>query len=161
MTNLKSFKNILAVETEVPVNFVKYSPDAVIPTYAHLGDSGMDLRSVEEVRIPPGQRALVKTGLGIELPVGTEAQVRSKSGMAINFGVMVLNSPGTVDSSYRGEIGVILYNTHTEPYYISVKDKIAQLVICPVLKAQISYTLAPMMEDTSRGKGAYGSTGMK
>ena len=139
------------------VAFKKIHPDAVLPAYAHPGDAGMDLRSVEETTIPPGGRALVKTGLVLVLPPGYEAQVRPRSGLALKFGVTVLNSPGTVDAGYRGEIGVILANFGAEPFRVAKGDRIAQLVIAACVEARIVETES--VDETERGAGGFGSSG--
>ena len=117
----------------------------------------MDICSVQELTIEPNKRALVKTGLAIELPKGWEAQVRSRSGLAYKHGVAVLNSPGTIDEPYRGEIGVILINHGVEPYHISVGDRIAQLFLS---RSEDVITLfKEELTETSRGEGGFGSTG--
>lgn len=141
------------------VKFKKLNPDAIIPDYAHIGDAGMDLYSVQEDIIEPLTWKLIPTGLACELPYGTEGQVRSKSGIALKNGVFVLNTPGTVDENYRGEIGVILYNLNTkEPFVIKKGQKIAQYVInsieyCDTLEVE-------ELSDTSRGEGGFGSSGL-
>ena len=117
----------------------------------------MDVRSVQALTIQPGRRALVKTGLVAEIPSGYEIQVRPRSGLAFKHGVTVLNSPGTVDSGYRGEIGVILVNFGDEPFPVSVGDRIAQLVVSPVTQAEISETSD--VSSSERGEGGFGSTG--
>ena len=139
------------------LSFKRIHPDAVLPSYAHEGDAGMDVRSVQALTIQPGRRALVKTGLVAEIPSGYEIQVRSRSGLAFKHGVTVLNSPGTVDSGYRGEIGVILANFGDEPFPVSVGDRIAQLVVSPVTQAEISETSD--VSSSERGEGGFGSTG--
>ena len=112
------------------VKFKKLNKDAIIPDYAHEGDAGMDLYSIKDDVIEPLSWKLIPTGLACVLPEGTEGQVRSKSGIALKNGVFVLNTPGTVDENYRGEIGVILYNLNTkEPFVIKKGQKIAQYVI--------------------------------
>ena len=137
----------------------KLHPDAIVPTYAHGGDAGMDLFSVEECEILPMSLKLVKTGIAIELPEGTEGQVRSKSGIALKNGVFVLNSPGTVDESFRGEICVILYNLSKAPFKIEKGQKIAQLVINKVCYVKTVET--DELSNTVRGEGGFGSTGLK
>lgn len=137
----------------------KLSEDAIIPFYAHPGDAGLDLFSVEEVTIEPGKRKLVATGISIELPKNTEAQVRPRSGLALKYGVTVLNSPGTIDEGYRGEIKVILINHGEEAFKINKGDKIAQMVIMPVLTVGIEEV--EILNDSERGEGGFGSTGRK
>ena len=137
----------------------KLSEDAIIPFYAHPGDAGLDLFSVEEVTIEQGKRKLVATGISIELPKNTEAQVRPRSGLALKYGVTVLNSPGTIDEGYRGEIKVILINHGEEAFKINKGDKIAQMVIMPVLTVGIEEV--EILNDSERGEGGFGSTGRK
>ena len=137
----------------------KLSEDAIIPFYAHPGDAGLDLFSVEEVTIEPGKRKLVATGISIELPKNTEAQVRPRSGLALKYGVTVLNSPVTIDEGYRGEIKVILINHGEEAFKINKGDKIAQMVIMPVLTVGIEEV--EILNDSERGEGGFGSTGRK
>lgn len=137
----------------------KLNEDAIIPFYAHPGDAGLDLFSVEEVTIEPGKRQLVATGISIELPKNTEAQVRPRSGLALKYGVTVLNSPGTIDEGYRGEIKVILINHGEEAFKINKGDKIAQMVIMPVLTVGIEEV--EILNDSERGEGGFGSTGRK
>ena len=133
-------------------------PDASLPSYAHEGDAGLDIRSVEELEIAPGARALVHTGLVFMLQPGWEAQVRPRSGLALKHGVTVLNTPGTIDAGYRGEVGVILANFGTDPFKIAKGDKIAQVVVSPVVRADIVETNE--IDATERGSGGFGSTGV-
>ena len=139
------------------VAFKKIHPDAILPAYAHEGDAGMDVRSVEDVVIPRGGRALVHTGLVMALPMGWEAQVRPRSGLALKHGVTVLNTPGTIDAGYRGEVGVILANFGDSDFSVAKGDKVAQIVIAPVTRAEIVETEA--VDETERGAGGFGSTG--
>lgn len=139
------------------VRFKKLSPDAVLPAYAREGDAGMDLRSIAELELPPGGHALVPTGLAMELPEDCEAQVRPRSGLALKHGVTVLNSPGTIDSGYRGEIGVILINHGKEAFKIARGERIAQLVIATVARAEV--VEVEELSSTGRGSGGFGSTG--
>ena len=140
------------------LGFKRIHPDAVLPAYAHPSDAGMDVRSVRELVIPPGGRALVPTGLVVNLPAGYEAQVRPRSGLALKAGVTVLNSPGTIDAGYRGEIGVILANFGQDDFKVNVGDRIAQLVIAPVLQPVV--VEATEVDSTDRGAGGFGSTGV-
>ena len=140
------------------LSFKRIHPDAVMPAYAHASDAGMDVRSVRELVIPPGGRALVPTGLVVNLPAGYEAQVRPRSGLALKAGVTVLNSPGTIDAGYRGEIGVILANFGQDDFKVNVGDRIAQLVIAPVLQPVV--VEATEVDSTDRGAGGFGSTGV-
>ena len=137
----------------------KLNPEARIPGYAHEGDSGMDLYSVENTTIEPGERKTVKTGLAISLPKGFEAQVRPKSGLASNSGITVLNTPGTVDSCYRGEIMVIMANLGKQPYKVEKGKKIAQMVIARVEEAEVEET--DKLDETTRSDGGFGSTGQQ
>ena len=140
------------------VKFIKINEDAIIPDYAHKGDAGMDLYSVEDLTIEPFEWKKVPTGLIMELPKGTEGQVRTKSGIAYNFGVFVLNTPGTVDENYRGEVGVVLYNLNKTPFVIKKGQKIAQWVINKVCYCKTRQT--SKMSTTDRGEGGFGSTGL-
>ncbi len=141
------------------IYFKKVNEKAVIPTYAHPGDAGMDLYSVEDVTIAAGAFGLVRTGLCMELAPKTEAQIRSRSGLALKNGVFVLNSPGTIDEGYRGELGVILANLGKSDFQVHTGDRIAQMVIAdlcictPVEKKED-------LSDTARGKGGFGSSGV-
>lgn len=130
---------------------------AKLPEYAHPGDAGLDLFSVENVEIEPGDTALIKTGIIIELPESTEAQVRPRSGLALKHKITVLNTPGTIDEGYRGEIGVILINHGKERFKVEEGMKIAQMVIKPVLRVDI--VNVDEINDTKRGEGGFGSTG--
>ena len=139
------------------LRFRKIHPDAVLPSYAHPSDAGMDVRSVEDQTIAPGKRALVHTGLVMLLPPKYEAQVRPRSGLALKSGVTVLNTPGTIDSGYRGEVGVILANFGDADFPVKKGDKIAQIVIAPVTQPEIVET--DFIDETDRGTGGFGSTG--
>lgn len=127
------------------------------PDFAHDGDAGMDLRSKENVTIPPRGQALVKTGIRISIPNNYVAQVCSRSGLALKEGVFVLNAPGIIDSGYRGEVGVILFNTTIHPYEVSVGDKVAQLVVQEVMIPL--WQVVEELDETSRGEGGFGSSG--
>lgn len=128
------------------------------PTYAHPGDAGADLVSAESLRLEPGQRALVGTGVSIALPDGYVAFVVPRSGLATRHGITIVNSPGTVDAGYRGEIKVTLLNTDaSEPYDIAVGDRIAQLIVMPVPRAV--FIPVETLPDSVRGEGGFGSTG--
>ena len=140
------------------LRFRKTHPDAVLPSYAHPSDAGMDVRSVEDLTIAPGKRALVHTGLVMLLPPMYEAQVRPRSGLALKSGITVLNTPGTIDSGYRGEVGVILANFGEADFQVKKGDKIAQIVIAPVTQPEIVETSE--VDETDRGSGGFGSTGV-
>ena len=135
--------------------------DGVVFSYKTTGAAGIDLSAYckEPQYILPGERLLVQTGLSIELPEGYEAQVRPRSGLALKYGVTVLNSPGTIDSDYRGEIGVILINLGMNPFVINPGDRIAQLVVCKYERLQINHVLE--LTETTRGVQGFGSTGTK
>lgn len=133
------------------------SADATLPEYASAGAAGMDLRSTEEVELQPGQRKLVPTGIKAAIPEGFEGQVRPRSGLAIKQGLSMVNSPGTIDSDYRGEIGVILINHGQDVVKLSRGERIGQLVICPVYRAE--WQVVDELDDTRRGEGGFGSTG--
>ena len=136
----------------------RIDPAAQMPTYAHPGDAGMDVRSIEELTLEPGARALVHTGLVFQLPPDAEAQVRPRSGLALKYGVTVLNSPGTIDAGYRGEVGVILVNLGQQPFRIEKGMKIAQVVVSRVEQAEI--VDVQETDETDRGSGGFGSTGV-
>ena len=140
------------------VKFKKTHPEATIPAYAHPGDAGMDVCSCTSLTIQPGARALVATGLVMDLPKGTEAQMRPRSGLAIKNGITLLNTPGTIDEGYRGEIGIILINLGHEPFDIRPGMRIAQMVIAPVLRVVVEEVVD--VSDTTRGTGGFGSTGL-
>lgn len=132
--------------------------DAILPCYAHEGDAGLDLYSVTDIVITPNNIELIKTGIIIELPKGTEAQIRPRSGLALKHGITVLNTPGTIDEGYRGEIGVILINLGKEDFKVTRGMKIAQMVIKPVITVQVIES--EDLSETSRNKGGFGSTGL-
>ena len=132
-----------------------------LPSYETLASAGMDLRAniVEPIVLKPLERAIVKTGLFIELPVGIEAQVRPRSGLAAKNGVTVLNAPGTIDADYRGEVGVILVNLSNEDFTIQNGERIAQMIIAKHERAE--WELVSELSTTLRGEGGFGSTGVK
>jgi dUTP pyrophosphatase len=150
-----------AVDAASPVaRFLKLDPAASLPGYQSAGAAGADLRArlEEPVVIPPRGRARIPTGLALEIPPGYEAQIRPRSGLAARNGVTVLNAPGTVDSDYRGELGVLLVNLGQEPFTARDGDRIAQIVIAPVTRALI--VEAASLSETERGEGGFGSTGV-
>ena len=128
-----------------------------LPSYAPAGAAGRDLRAAESVDIAPGGYALVRTGLRVELPPGYEAQIRSRSGLALKHGVFVLNAPGTIDSDYRGEVGVILANLGPAAFRVEARDRIAQMVVQSVKQAV--WEVADLSA-SERGEGGFGSTGV-
>ncbi|MDR0399614.1 MAG: dUTP diphosphatase [Treponema sp.] len=144
---------------EPVVRVLRRDPSLPLPRYESEGAAGMDLRACleEDIVIPPLGRALVPTGLSLEIPEGCEAQVRPRSGLAASQGVTVLNSPGTIDSDYRGEVKVVMINLGAGAFTVKSGDRIAQLVFSPVLRA----VLEPVsrLTETSRGSGGFGSTG--
>ncbi len=147
-----------AETTNVQIRVVNKSGHS-LPQYMTEGAAGMDLRARlrDILTIYPMERVLIPTGLFVEIPPGYEGQVRPRSGLAAQKGLTVLNAPGTIDSDYRGEIKVLLINLSSEPQYIRDGDRIAQLVIAPVVRAQ--WRPVDTLSDTSRGEGGYGHTG--
>ena len=141
------------------VRFRRLRPAAVLPRYMTEGAAGMDLASAAEgpIAIAPGQRLGVPTGWSMELPAGFEAQVRPRSGMALRYGVTVVNAPGTIDSDYRGEIIVLLVNLGQETHTIAPGDRVAQMVIAPVVQAKVEEVT--QLSQTDRGLGGFGHTG--
>lgn len=141
------------------VRFRRLRPDAVVPAYMTADAAGLDLAAALDapVTLAPGARAAIGTGLAMELPRGFEGQVRPRSGLALKSGVTVANAPGTVDADYRGEVKVILVNLGEEDFHIRRGDRIAQLVIAPVIQAAWAET--DSLDDTARGAGGFGSTG--
>ena len=137
----------------------KLADDAIVPNYAHPGDAGLDLFANEHVELGPGESAMIKTGISIELPEGTEGQVRPRSGLAVKHQISVLNTPGTIDEGYRGEVCVILVNFGKTAFVVEKEMKIAQLIVKPVIRVEV--TEVDSLSDTRRGKGGFGSTGMK
>ena len=138
--------------------FKKLNENATIPSFAHKGDAGLDLCASERCEIAPKSWGLVKTGLAVKLPNGTEAQIRSRSGLALKRGVFVLNSPGTIDEGYRGEVGIILCNLSDENFVVNVGDRIAQMVVSRLY--QFDITVGEVDQNTQRGEGGFGSSGV-
>jgi len=136
----------------------KLQENAIIPQRAYATDSGMDLHCIDDFTLLVGEHALIKTGIAIEIPTGYEMQIRPRSGLALKQGITVLNSPGTIDSSYRGEIGVILKNFDNEPHSFKRGDKIAQMVISKV--ELVSFIEVDALNKTDRDTGGFGSTGV-
>jgi dUTP pyrophosphatase len=132
-------------------------PPLDLPRYETAGSAGLDLRADEPVALAPGERRLVPTGLAVEIPLGFEGQVRPRSGLALRLGVGMVNAPGTIDSDYRGEVGVILVNHGREPVAFARGERIAQLVIAPVARAEL--VLVDELGGSDRGGGGFGSTG--
>lgn len=144
--------------SKVEIQVQKLQPDVKMPAYAHHGDAGVDLYSAINHTLQPGERVLIPTGLKMAIPEGYEGQVRPKSGLALKHGLTVLNTPGTVDAPYRGEVGVILINLDPKtPYEIKKGEKVAQMVFAKVKHAEFLETAE--LTATTRGEGGYGSTG--
>jgi dUTP pyrophosphatase len=135
----------------------RLSPAATLPAYAHPGDAGLDLYAAVSASIEPGESRLIGTGISIELPPGTEAQVRPRSGLALKHGISVLNTPGTIDHGYRGEVGVILINHGRRRFEVEPGMKIAQMIIAPLLTVTVEES--GELSATVRGSGGFGSTG--
>lgn len=144
---------------EYKLKIRKINENAILPNYAHEGDAGLDLYAVKELILKPGDRGLVHTGIQIELPKNTEAQIRPRSGLALKNGITTLNSPGTIDEGYRGEIGVILINHGNETFKVEQGMKIAQMVIKPVFKVDIIEVTE--LSNTERNERGFGSSGVK
>ncbi len=146
--------------TTVTVSVMKTAPDAPTPEYQSDHASGMDLHAYlpEPVTIAPGTIALIPTGLRIAVPPGYEAQVRPRSGLALKHGITVANTPGTIDADYRGEVKIILANLGAAPFRVEPGMRIAQLVVAPVVRAQIA--VVPELPPTVRGEGGFGHTGV-
>ncbi|MFZ4602453.1 MAG: dUTP diphosphatase [Caulobacterales bacterium] len=146
---------------EIAVRRLAHNLDLPLPAYESASAAGMDLRAAvpedEPMTLAPGARALVPTGLAIALPPGFEAQVRPRSGLALKHGISCLNSPGTIDADYRGEVKVLLINHGAEPFTIARGERIAQMVIAPVVQAV--WRESETLDDTTRGAGGFGSTG--
>jgi len=143
--------------TTVEIKRLPNNDDLPLPAYETAGAAGMDLRAAEAMTLKPGGRHLVPTGLSISLPPGFEAQVRPRSGLAVKHGVTVLNSPGTIDCDYRGEIKVPLINHGQADFVIARGDRIAQMVIAPVTR--INWSEVDTLDETARGTGGFGSSG--
>jgi dUTP pyrophosphatase len=144
------------VEIDLPL--LRLDPDLPVPAYAHPGDAGADLVAAEDVKLPPGGRAVVSTGVAVAVPEGYAAFVHPRSGLAARHGVTLVNAPGTIDAGYRGEIQVVLINTdQTEPFVVRRGDRIAQLVVQPVVRA--NFHPVAVLPPSPRGDGGFGSTG--
>lgn len=140
------------------LKILKLNESAIIPRYAHPGDAGLDLFAIEEQLILPGETKLVKTGIAIVLPPGTEAQIRPRSGLALKHSITILNSPGTVDAGYRGEVGIISINHGKNAFQIVPRMKIAQMVIAPIIRVKV--IVVNELDPGYRGKEGFGSTGI-
>jgi dUTP pyrophosphatase len=143
----------------VEIRVKRLDPELPLPSYAHAGDAGLDLYAAADVEIEPGHRALVPTGIAVAIPEGHAGFVQPRSGLALRHGLSLVNTPGLIDSHYRGEIKVIAVNLDpSAPFSIARGDKIAQLVIQPVVSAQL--TEVEELDETKRGEGGFGSTGV-
>ena len=140
------------------LKIIKLNELAIAPRYAHPGDAGLDLFAIREQTILPGETQLIQIGIAIALPPGTEAQIRPRSGLALQHSITVLNSPGTIDAGYRGELGVILINHGQQSFLITPRMKIAQLVLAPIIRAKV--TVVTELDYSVRGEGGFGSTGI-
>jgi dUTP pyrophosphatase len=141
----------------IPVVRLSHGADLPLPAYETAGAAGLDLRAAEAATLQPGQRCLMPTGLAMAIPQGFEGQVRPRSGLAVKHGLTVLNAPGTIDSDYRGEVKVPLINLGQDAVMIARGDRIAQMVVAPVVQATL--TEAETLADTARGQGGFGSSG--
>lgn len=154
-------QDMLNYSPKLDLGFTKLHNDTIEPTYNYESDSGFDLYSVEEVTLPPFGRVLVSTGLAFDIKDGYEIQVRSKSGLAINQGLMVLNSPGTVDSGYNGEVKVILFNVNNHEFVVKKGMKIAQAVLTSVVNGKwVNLVKKSQLTNKDRGNQGFGSTGI-
>jgi dUTP pyrophosphatase len=140
------------------VKFKRIDPAAVLPAYARPGDAGMDVCACEDAVLRPGERRLVRTGLVMELPEDAEAQLRPRSGLALKHGITLLNTPGTIDAGYRGEVGIILINLGQEPFEVRAGMRIAQMVIARITRAEVAEVAE--VTGSARGAGGFGSTGI-
>ena len=146
---------------QLSLGYTKVHPDAVEPKYNYESDSGFDLHSTEEIVVPPFGRVLVPTGISLDIQDGFEVQVRSKSGLALKQGLMCLNSPGTVDNGYTGEVKAIIFNTNQEPFTITKGMKVAQAVLCPVVNGKwVNLIKKETINEKERGENGFGSTGI-
>jgi dUTP pyrophosphatase len=141
----------------VRIKRLPHGEGLALPAYATEGAAGMDVLAAEDVTLAPGGRHAVATGFAVAIPAGFEIQVRPRSGLALKHGVTVPNTPGTIDSDYRGELKVILINLNSEPFPIARGDRVAQLVLAPVTQA--AWEEVAELDDTARGAGGFGSTG--
>ena len=143
---------------EIKITILKHGPKT-IPSYATEGSAGIDIQAAidKSINLKAGERILIPTGFKVEIPANYEIQVRPRSGLAIKYGISVLNSPGTIDSDYRGEVKIILINLSKKSFVVKSGDRIAQMILCPVIKAKLAEV--KKLPKTSRNKGGFGSTG--
>ena len=144
---------------EINVKIVKLDSTVPTPAYQTAGSAGCDAHSAKDLTILPGEKVLVPTGLRMEIPEGFECQIRPRSSLALKKGVVVFNTPSTIDADYRGEVGILLINTSDVPFAIQKGDRIAQFVFAPVTVAR--FQEVPELSDTTRGTGGWGSTGTR
>jgi dUTP pyrophosphatase len=147
----------MAADVDIALKRLPHGEGLPLPSYASDGAAGLDVVAAESLTLAPGARHAVATGFAIAIPPGYEVQVRPRSGLALKHGITCLNTPGTIDSDYRGEVKVILCNLGEQPFEVIRGERIAQLVPAPVLRA--GFTLVEQLEDTHRGDGGFGSTG--
>ncbi|WP_221792110.1 dUTP diphosphatase [Aquisediminimonas sediminicola] len=145
-------------DIDIALKWLEHGAGLTAPAYATEGAAGMDVVAAEELTLNPGARHAVATGFAVAIPAGYEIQVRPRSGLALKNGITCLNSPGTIDSDYRGEVKVILANLGDQPFPIKRGDRIAQLVVAPVQRA--TFRTVADLDDTARGTGGFGSTGV-
>tara|TARA_R110002126_G_scaffold44671_7_gene127092 strand:- start:20874 stop:21320 length:447 start_codon:yes stop_codon:yes gene_type:complete len=143
---------------DISVKRLAHAGDLPLPSYETSGSAGMDVRAAENIVIAPGHRGLVGTGLAFAIPQGYEIQVRPRSGLALKKGIGIPNSPGTIDSDYRGELKIILFNHGEENFFIERGDRIAQIVVAPVQRGLLVEVAG--LDETQRGSGGFGSTGV-
>ena len=147
----------IAPEISIALQRLPHGEGLPVPAYATTGAAGMDVVAAEDLDLAPGARHAVATGFAMAIPEGYEVQVRPRSGLALKHGITCLNTPGTIDSDYRGPLGVILANLGADPYTIRHGDRIAQMVVAPVVQAR--FAVAQTLGETARGTGGFGSTG--
>ena len=147
-------------DLRIPMQILSHAAEIGLPAYASSGASGMDLRACVDapVVLKPGATALIPTGLALAIPEGFEAQIRPRSGLAFHHGIGMVNSPGTIDSDYRGEIKIILINWGTDPFTINRGERVAQMVFASVCRVELQITDG--LDETSRGSGGFGHTGL-
>ena len=157
---MQFFKRVCKAMTHISVPLRFFNDHSTPPQYETLQSAGMDLTAAieSEITLLPHARACIPTGIGIALPTGYEAQVRPRSGLALKYGVTVLNTPGTIDADYRGQIQVILINHGNEPFTVTQNMRIAQLVVAPYI--QVQWDIKDTLDDTQRGEKGFGSTGL-
>lgn len=155
-------ESVLNIRKEILPVAVYGADRALLPVYSSAGAAGADLKSAEDVVVPAGKSVLVKTGIKLVIPTGYVGLIHPRSGLALKHGITVLNTPGTIDSDYRGEIGVILHNTSDQDFSVAVGDRIAQIVFQQYLEAAVYWAGSDMpdVSETERGEGGFGSTGV-